>query len=115
MKRSFLALLFATAGVAALSQNAFAQADRTPAPARPQAPIAAPASSASELPTDRLARADGARVVPDRFLRAWDPITVFFDTDAATLPPREVIASPAVSRVKPSKDPVTTIDRPASD
>ena len=31
---------------------------------------------------DQLHRADGALLVPDRFLRAWDPITVFFDHDA---------------------------------
>ena len=30
---------------------------------------------------DRLQRADGAQVVPDRFLRAWDPVTVFFASD----------------------------------
>ncbi len=29
---------------------------------------------------DRLQRADGARVVPDRFLRRWDPVTVLFPT-----------------------------------
>ncbi len=27
---------------------------------------------------DRLQRADGIQVVPDHFLRAWDPLTVFF-------------------------------------
>ncbi len=27
------------------------------------------------------ARADGAHVVPDRFLRRWDPVTVLFDAD----------------------------------
>jgi hypothetical protein len=30
---------------------------------------------------DRLRRADGARVVPERFLRSWDPVTIFFDQD----------------------------------
>ena len=30
---------------------------------------------------DKLQRADGALVVPDRFLRSWDPVTVFFDND----------------------------------
>ena len=29
---------------------------------------------------DRLQRADGARVVPDRFLRRWDPVTLLFPT-----------------------------------
>lgn len=28
---------------------------------------------------DRLQRADGAHVVPDRFLRRWDPVTILFD------------------------------------
>ena len=30
---------------------------------------------------DRAQRADGARVAPDRFLRAYDPVTVFFSSD----------------------------------
>jgi uncharacterized protein YfaS (alpha-2-macroglobulin family) len=30
---------------------------------------------------DHLQRADGAKVVPDRFLRSWDPVTLFFDHD----------------------------------
>ena len=37
---------------------------------------------------------------------------VFFDTEPATLPPREVIASAAESRVKPSSEPVTTTRQP---
>ena len=31
---------------------------------------------------DLIQRADGARVVPEKFLRDWDPVTVFFDSDA---------------------------------
>jgi uncharacterized protein YfaS (alpha-2-macroglobulin family) len=31
---------------------------------------------------DKLERADGAMMVPDHFLRAWDPVTVFLDHDA---------------------------------
>jgi hypothetical protein len=31
---------------------------------------------------DFTQRADGARVVPERFLREWDPITIFFAADA---------------------------------
>lgn len=31
---------------------------------------------------DRPQRADGARVTPDRFLRAFDPLTIFFPSDA---------------------------------
>jgi hypothetical protein len=30
---------------------------------------------------DRLQRIDGARFVPEKFLRDWDPITIFFDAD----------------------------------
>jgi alpha-2-macroglobulin len=30
---------------------------------------------------DRLQRTDGAKVVPEKFLRSWDPITIFFDSD----------------------------------
>ena len=63
MKNTFLALL------AAASLALFAPAPR----AEPQSP-----------PTnfDRVQRADGARVVPEKFLRDWDPVTVFFDSDA---------------------------------
>jgi alpha-2-macroglobulin len=63
MKNTFLALL-AVASLVLLA----------PAPrAEPQSP-----------PTnfDRVQRADGARVVPEKFLRDWDPVTVFFDSDA---------------------------------
>jgi hypothetical protein len=31
---------------------------------------------------DQVQRADAARVVPERFLRRWDPVTVFLDRDA---------------------------------
>ena len=30
---------------------------------------------------DHLQRADGAKIVPERFLRSWDPVTLFFDHD----------------------------------
>ncbi|WP_421994627.1 MG2 domain-containing protein, partial [Roseococcus sp.] len=37
---------------------------------------------ANQVPVlDRAARADGATVIPDRFLRRWDPVTVLFDRD----------------------------------
>src|SRR5581483_9933731 len=39
---------------------------------------------------------------------------VFFDTEDVTLPPSPVTASLASSRVSPSSDPVSTMDRPAS-
>ena len=40
-----------------------------------------PAVMAQAPALDILQRADGARVVPDRYLRAWDPVTIFFPTD----------------------------------
>jgi len=106
MNRSCLALLSATAGLAALTQLAFAQADKKPAPAKPQpaAAAATPAPAAPEFPTDRLVRADGARVVPDKFLRAWDPITIFIDADTGPAgggpedrPERVVTMSPKIA------------------
>ncbi|HEV8678532.1 MAG TPA: hypothetical protein VGQ90_04085, partial [Stellaceae bacterium] len=49
------------------------------------AAIAAPppaSLAASTTPAlDRLQRADGVQIVPERFLRRWDPVTVFFDRD----------------------------------
>jgi len=46
--------------------------------------LAASAPLRAETPPifDRVQRADGARVAPDRFLRAYDPVTVFFSSDA---------------------------------
>ncbi len=46
-------------------------------------PGAAALASPNQAPPtlDRAHRADGARVIPDRFLRDWDPLTVFFDRD----------------------------------
>ena len=41
----------------------------------------APAPLRAGPQLDRLQRADGARVVPERFLRRWDPVTLFFDRD----------------------------------
>ncbi len=44
--------------------------------------LAWPVASEAQVPPqlDRLQRADGARVVPDHFLRRWDPVTVLFPT-----------------------------------
>ena len=44
--------------------------------------LGVPALSHAQVPPqlDRLHRADGARVVPDHFLRRWDPVTVLFPT-----------------------------------
>ncbi len=51
---------------------------------------------------DAAQRADGARIVPDRFLRGYDPLTIFFDADAGPAaggpedrPARFVTLSPA--------------------
>ncbi len=46
---------------------------------------AAPASA--QTPLDRLQRTDGASVVPDHFLRRWDPLTVLFPTDTGPATP----------------------------
>ncbi|HUB11965.1 MAG TPA: alpha-2-macroglobulin family protein [Acetobacteraceae bacterium] len=53
-------------------------------------------------PLDQVQRSDGAAVVPDRFLRPWDPVTVFFPTDTgpaqagpADHPERFVTMTPA--------------------
>jgi len=35
----------------------------------------------AEMPGDKIQRPEGAVVVPEHFLRRWDPLTVFFDTD----------------------------------
>ena len=42
---------------------------------------AAPLRAETPPVFDRAQRADGARVAPDRFLRAYDPVTVFFSSD----------------------------------
>jgi len=45
------------------------------------AAVVAPAAAQTPPQLDRLQRADGARIVPERFLRSWDPVTLFFDRD----------------------------------
>src|SRR3954470_1083505 len=60
MKRLFFCLAFVLGAGSALAQ----------APG-PQVPVQ----------LDQLKRADGARLVPERFLQPWDPITLFFDRD----------------------------------
>ena len=66
---------------------------------------AAPAALAETLPPqlDKLQRADGARIVPETFLRSWDPVTVFFTQDTGPAqggpedhPEKFVTLSPAV-------------------
>ncbi|HEY8262019.1 MAG TPA: MG2 domain-containing protein, partial [Methylosinus sp.] len=39
-------------------------------------------SRAEPASFDQLHRADGARIVPEKFLRGFDPVTIFFDRDA---------------------------------
>ena len=53
---------------------------------------------------DRLYRADGVSIVPERFLRRWDPVTVFLDHDAGPagggpedMPERFVTIQPPVA------------------
>jgi uncharacterized protein YfaS (alpha-2-macroglobulin family) len=60
MTRLFLALLLAAMATPVLAQ----------APPPPTPPV-----------LDQLRRADGAHVLPDRFLRRWDPVTILFDAD----------------------------------
>jgi uncharacterized protein YfaS (alpha-2-macroglobulin family) len=43
---------------------------------------AAPSAAAGERGTVRPAGAAGTVTVPDRFLRRWDPVTIFFEQDA---------------------------------
>ena len=57
---------------------------------------------ADKPPLDQVQRADGALVVPDHFLRRWDPVTVFFPADTGPAlaapedhPERFVSLSPA--------------------
>ena len=46
------------------------------------APGLAPVLADEAPQLDMLQRADGARIVPEHFLRSWDPVTVFFQSDA---------------------------------
>ena len=70
--------------------------------------LAPPAGRAEMAPTavpaalDRLQRADGVTIVPERFLRRWDPVTVFLDRDAGPagggpedMPERYALLTPA--------------------
>jgi uncharacterized protein YfaS (alpha-2-macroglobulin family) len=66
-----------------------------------QAQAQTPTPLAGQL--DRLQRTDGAKVVPERFLRSWDPLTLFFDRDLGPqsggpedAPERFVTMKPAV-------------------
>ncbi len=62
--------------------------------------LAGPAMA--ETPLDRLQRADGAQVVPDRFLRRWDPVTILFDSDTG----------PAAGGPEDAPDRLVTLDPP---
>jgi len=42
---------------------------------------ALPSWAQGAAPYEKLQRADGARIVPEQFLRSWDPVTIFFDRD----------------------------------
>jgi len=59
--------------------------DFSPCSRRVARPLRARAARRAAKPAtnfDAVQRADGARVVPEKFLRDWDPVTVFFDSDA---------------------------------
>ncbi|SDR59924.1 hypothetical protein SAMN05519103_06569 [Rhizobiales bacterium GAS113] len=45
------------------------------------ATLTPPVLAQAPVQLDLLRRADGAKVVPERFLRSWDPVTLFFDRD----------------------------------
>ena len=68
MTRALLAPFLATFLMLAGSVSTAAWAQPSPAPLVP--PV-----------LDQLRRADGVHVVPDRFLRRWDPVTVLIDAD----------------------------------
>jgi hypothetical protein len=70
-----LALLFAAAAM--LVATGAAPAIASPAAASPASAAAGPAAAG----TPRPGRRSGTVVVPDHFLRRWDPVTVFFDHD----------------------------------
>jgi uncharacterized protein YfaS (alpha-2-macroglobulin family) len=63
-----------------------------------------PAARADTPPPqlDRLQRADGAHVVPETFLRRWDPVTLFLDRDVG----------PAAGGPEDSPERVVTMDPP---
>ncbi|PWB83091.1 MAG: alpha-2-macroglobulin [Methylocystaceae bacterium] len=44
--------------------------------------VSLPSHAEPQTAFDQLRRADGARVVPEKFLRSFDPITIFFDSDS---------------------------------
>ena len=65
-------------------------------------PPAARADTTVPAALDRLYRADGVSIVPERFLRRWDPVTVFLDHDAGPggggpedMPERYAVLMPA--------------------
>jgi uncharacterized protein YfaS (alpha-2-macroglobulin family) len=37
--------------------------------------------ASADMPGDKIRRPEGATVVPEHFLRRWDPLTIFFDSD----------------------------------
>jgi len=62
--------------VLAFSAGSFALAQTPAVPVAIDPPTLVPAS-----PLDQTQRADGAVLVPDRFLRRWDSLTLFLDQD----------------------------------
>ena len=87
--RPFALLLAAALVLAARRTNA--DKARRETRSRPRPPNRRRAAPAPQ-PNYALSRADGQRIVPDRFLRDWDPVTIFFDADSGPRPavPRTV-------------------------
>ena len=76
--------------------------------------FAAPLRAETPPQFDRVQRADGARMTPDRFLRAYDPLTIFFPGDVGPKSRRrrrtrrpEYVADHAAARRR------MALDRPA--
>ncbi|MDB5510539.1 MAG: alpha-2-macroglobulin [Enterovirga sp.] len=108
MKRLVLAVALVAASLPALGQNAPLRPEPlNPARAAPAQNLAAEPRSPVRQPAaqlDRLMRSDGVSVVPEKFLRRWDPVTVFFETDTGPAtggpeddPARVVTMSPTVA------------------
>jgi len=51
--------------------------------------------------TPRPAGGTGTVIVPDRFLRKWDPVTIFFDRDLGTMGPED--HSDRVAKISPAQ------------
>jgi hypothetical protein len=55
----------------------------------------------AQAPMDDLQRADGTQVVPEHFLRRWDPVTVLFATDTGPATPAAEDAAERFATLSP--------------